>query len=110
MRTIAKRLRRLEDPFGPASGPRRMVVQYGYLKRLPRDFTGPRHVVTVRQIPPEELPPASRAETWFEWEERPGPDPDPKSAGLSDDFVLQVCFVETTGLHGCYDNLSAAHP
>jgi len=102
MKAIAKRLRRLEDRFGPASGPRRMVVQYGYLKRLPEDYTGPRHTVTVRRLPPG--PGAYSGEDWFEWEERPGPEPASNTAGLSDDLVLQVCFVETTGLHGCYDN------
>ena len=95
MRAIAKRLRRLEDRFGPASGPRRMVVQYGYLKRLPDDYTGPRHVVTVKQIPPEELPPASRAEAWFEWEERPGPEPASTASHRNDEILVHVCYVET---------------
>jgi len=94
MRAIAKRLRRLEDRFGQASGPRRMVVQYGYLKRLPDDYTGPRHVVTVRQIPPEELSPAERTDNWFEWEERPGPEPASNAAGPNDEIVVRVHYVE----------------
>jgi len=71
-----------------------MVVQYGRLKRLPRDYTGLRHVVTVRQIPPDELPLTSRAEAWFEWEERPGPEPASNAAGPNDELLIQVTYVE----------------
>jgi hypothetical protein len=42
---------------------------------------------------PEQLPPASRAEDWFEWEERPGPEP-LSTASPIDDLVVRVCYVE----------------
>jgi hypothetical protein len=86
------------------------AAAHANLKALPDDYTGPRHTVTVKQIPPEELPVASRAEAWFEWQERPGLEPASDATGPNDDFVIQVCYVEAKGLHGCYDRLAAAHP
>jgi hypothetical protein len=50
---------------------------------------------------------AYSGEPWFEWEERHGPEPASTASRPNDDVVLQVCFVETTRLHGCNDNLSA---
>jgi hypothetical protein len=107
VRSVVSRLARLERLNRLSTGPQRLRIQYGFLKTLPDDYTGPRHVVTVRQLPPG--PSAYSGEPWFEWEERPGPDPASDATGPSDDVVLQVCFVETTRLHGCNDNLSAAH-
>ena len=75
MRSLVSRLKRLEQAQRMRVGPRRIRIEPGYLKTLPSDYVGPRHQITVRQIPPEELPPAHRAENWFEWEERPGPGP-----------------------------------
>ena len=57
---------------------------------------GPRHVVTVKQIPPDELPPAERAKPWFEWEERPGPEPAAKPTGPNDEILVRVSYVERT--------------
>jgi len=34
-------------PLAPAG---RLITQYGRLRTLPDDFTGPRHVVTVKQL------------------------------------------------------------
>ena len=31
------------------TAPQRLRIQYGYLKTLPDDYIGPRHVVTVKQ-------------------------------------------------------------
>ena len=39
--------------------PQHFRIQYGYLRTPPDEYTEPRHVVTVRQIPPEPLPPDS---------------------------------------------------
>jgi len=75
MRSVRSRLARLEQVNRQRTAPQRLGIQYGYLETLPDDYIGPRHVVTVMQIPPEELPPAERAKPWFEWEERPGPQP-----------------------------------
>ncbi len=108
MRSVVSRLARLERLNRMSTAPSRLRIRYGYLKKLPDDYTGPRHVVTMRRLPPE--PGAYSGEPWFEWEERPGPDPASDATGPSDDVVLQVCFVEASRLHGYNDNLSAAHP
>jgi hypothetical protein len=60
-------------------------VQYGYLKKLPEDYTGPRHVVTVKQ-----LPPGPGGDDWFEWEERPGPWPVSNDTGPNDEIRIHV--------------------
>jgi hypothetical protein len=52
MRSIVSRLARLERQQADHA-PHRIVIQYGYLKELPASYSGPRHVVTIRQIPPE---------------------------------------------------------
>jgi hypothetical protein len=49
----------------------------------------------VKQIPPEELPPAERAKPWFEWEERPGPEPATTASRPNDEILVQVHYVET---------------
>ena len=96
MRSLVSRLARLERLNRLSTAPQRFRVQYGYLKTLPDDYIGPRHVVTVKQIPPEELPPSSRAEAWFEWEERPGPEPASNATGPNDEVLVRVSYVERT--------------
>ena len=44
-------------------------IRCGYLTRLPEDFTGERHIVTVQREP------GSPHEEEYEFEERPGPAP-----------------------------------
>ena len=66
----------------------------GWLHIIREGYTGPRRVVTVKQIPPEELAPAERAEAWFEWEERPGPEPASPASRPNDELVVQVSYVE----------------
>ena len=70
MRSVVSRLARLERLNRLSTGPKRLRIQYGYLKTLPDDYRGPRHTVTVRQLPPVEP-----GQDWFEWEERAGPEP-----------------------------------
>ena len=60
---LLKRLQRLEEVR--ASGPRPVELQFGYLKKLPPDYTGERHVVTLGRLPDGN----------YQWEERPGPAP-----------------------------------
>jgi hypothetical protein len=72
-----------------ADAPSAIRIHYGYLKTLTDDYTGPRHVVTVRQ-----LPPAERAKPWFEWEERPGPEPVTTASRPNDEILVQVRYVE----------------
>ncbi len=75
-----------------STAPKRLRLEYGYLKTLPADYAGPRHTVTVRRLPPG--PSAYSAEDWFEWEERPGPEPVSNATGPDDELVIKVCYVE----------------
>jgi hypothetical protein len=75
-----------------STAPQRIRVQYGYLKTLPDDYTGPRHTVTVRRLPPG--PGAYSGEDWFDWEERPGPEPASNAAGPNDEILVQVRYVK----------------
>jgi hypothetical protein len=63
MRTaLLKRLKRLEEVRAVGSQPR-VEFQIGYVKRLPDEYTGERHVVTVGRA----------ADGKYRWEERRGP-------------------------------------
>ena len=75
------RLQRLEAQQ-PAGQP--AMFRYGWLKPLPKDYTGERHVAIVKREP-------TRAPgfEWCEFEERLGPAP----AGL-DDGAFEVYFSE----------------
>ena len=58
-----KRLQRLEEVRATEHRP--LELQFGYLNKLPPDYTGERHVVTLGRLP-----------DWkYQWEERPGPAP-----------------------------------
>jgi hypothetical protein len=91
MRSVVSRLARLEQRNRLSTAPQRLRIQYGYLKMLPDDYAGPRHVVTVSQLPPVEP-----GEDWFEWEERRGPEPASNAAGPNDEVVVRVSYVERT--------------
>jgi hypothetical protein len=45
------------------------LIQYGWLNRLPDDYVGERHVVTVKREP------TGPNLEWCQFEERPGPAP-----------------------------------
>lgn len=92
MRSVVSRLARLERLNRLIAAPKRLRIQYGYLKTLPDDYVGARHVVTVGRLPPE-LGTYS-GEDWFDWEERPGPEPASKATGPNDEFLVHVCYVE----------------
>ena len=92
MRSLASRLARLERTVAGCTGQRRIVLHYGYLKTLPPEYAGPRHVVTVKQLPRD-----VEGHDWFEWEERPGPEP-VAEASNSDDLVIRVYYVEENPL------------
>jgi len=95
MRSVRSRLARLEQVNRQRTAPQHLRIEYGNLKTLPDDYIGPRHVVMLKQIPPEELPPAERAKPWFEWEERPGPEPVTTASLPNDEILVQVHYVET---------------
>ena len=42
----------------------------------------------------KQLPPGPGGEDWFEWQERPGPEPAPNAAGPDDEILVHVCYVE----------------
>ena len=84
MKSVVSRLARLERLNRLSTAPQRLRIQWGYLKTLPDDYTGPRHVVTVRQLPPER-----GGEDWFEWEERPGPEL-ASNASPNDEILIHV--------------------
>ena len=89
MRAIARRLCRLENRNALSAAAQRFRIEYGYLKTLPDDYTGPRHTVTVRQLAAD-----SEGHDWFDWEERPGPAPAASATGSSDEVLIRVCYVE----------------
>jgi hypothetical protein len=61
---LLKRLQRLEEVRGVAC--QRPEFQVGYIKELPPEYPGERHLVTVSRDP----------DGTYRWEERPGPEPD----------------------------------
>jgi hypothetical protein len=91
VRSVVSRLARLERLNRLTRAPQRWRIQYGYLKTLPDDYAGPRHIVTVKQLPPG--PGAYSGEDWFEWEERPGPEP-AFAASEPNEILVHVCYVE----------------
>jgi hypothetical protein len=62
---LRSRLERLEVRVGPKKP---QLFRSGYLKTLPADYVGERHVVIVKREP-------SGNGEWCEFEERPGPAP-----------------------------------
>jgi hypothetical protein len=67
MSNLARRLKRLETRVA-AAGP--AVFRYGWLKSLPDDFVGDRHVAIVKRQATN-----SPNVEWCEFEERVGPGP-----------------------------------
>jgi hypothetical protein len=89
VRSVVSRLARLEQLNRLRTAPRRLRIEYGYLARLPDDYCGPRHVVTVKQLPRQ-----PDGEEWFEWEERPGAEPSSTDTGPNDELLIHVTYVE----------------
>jgi hypothetical protein len=70
MRSLITRVKRLEQVHVAEQQDGRLVVEYGYVvKKLPPDYSGPRHLVTVGRLP----------NGWHEWEERPEAPPDDRA-------------------------------
>jgi hypothetical protein len=67
---LLKRLQRLEEVRGVACQP--PEFQTGYLKELPADYFGERHIVTIGRDP----------DGTYHWEEQPGPEPDEGKGNL----------------------------
>jgi hypothetical protein len=68
-RALVARLVRLE--YRTVSVEHRVTIRFGHLKRLPPEYVGDRHVIVARQLP------SQGGQAWVEFEEVPGPDPNP---------------------------------
>jgi len=79
---LITRLKRLETVQAVEQGHRPFKIELAYLKRLPREYEGPRHVVKVGQ----------RADGRGEYEERPGPPP-PNHGESQDENVIRLYVV-----------------
>ena len=82
MRSLLARVKRLETMKAVEDSNRPLKVEFAYLKQLPREYSGPRHIVSV----------SKRADGRCEYEERPGPPP-PNHAEKQDPNVMTVYFV-----------------
>jgi hypothetical protein len=67
--TLLSRLERLELRTAEVSC--KVRFQLGHLKRLPEDYVGERHIVVAKELP------SQNGQEWVEFEEVPGPDPNP---------------------------------
>jgi hypothetical protein len=81
---LLSRLEELESRRQASLGPR---FTYGYLvRRLPQDYKGERHEVITKRLIDE------NGVERLEWEEREGPDPQPKGTGPV--TVIDVIYVK----------------
>jgi hypothetical protein len=65
---LLRRLEVLEARMAPVMAPD--LFRYGWLRGLPKEFVGDRHIVTIKTTPTD-----SANFEWCEFEERPGPAP-----------------------------------
>jgi hypothetical protein len=84
MRSLLTRLKRLEDVRAGEQRHRPLQLEFGYLKKLPPEYTGPRHTATVGRL----------ANGYFKWEERPGLPP-PGQDDLGDGNTIRINFVQS---------------
>jgi hypothetical protein len=68
---LLARLKRLEEVKANENPPP-VEFQIGYLKSLPTEYTGDRHIVTVGRDPDGN----------YRWEEQYGPEPDDKRSSI----------------------------
>jgi hypothetical protein len=76
---LLARLERLEARVEPAAP---LMFRYGWLRPLPADFTGERHVVIVKREPTK-----SPNIEWCEFQQRPGAAP---TEGSDDSFTVYL--------------------
>jgi hypothetical protein len=79
---LLSRLRRLETVRAVEESNRPFRVEFAYLKQLPREYSGPRHIVSV----------SKRPDGRCEYEERPG-EPPPNPGRGDDKNVMTIYFV-----------------
>ena len=67
----------------------RVTLRFGHLKRLLREYQGERHVIITRELPKQ------GDREWVEFEEVPGPDPDPpRDPTHGSPHRIDIMFVE----------------
>ena len=79
---VLARLKRLETARAVEQSHRPFKIEFAYLKQLPREYSGPRHIVSVSQRP----------DGHCEYEERPGKAP-PNQSRVNDENVMTIFFV-----------------
>ena len=87
---ILARLKRLEVMRGVPCRP--PEFQVGYLKELPLQYTGDRHLATVGRDP----------DGLYHWEERPGPEPADEDQGNRPPFRVVLASPEEYPAPGAY--------
>jgi hypothetical protein len=90
---LRSRLERLEVRV-EAKRPR--LIRSGYLKTLPADYVGERHVVIVKREPTG----ASGNFEWCEFEERPVPGDAQEEDGIAMYIVYRDVGIPQSGSHG----------
>ena len=83
---LLTRLERLECRV--AVEPQGAKIRMGHLKRLPRHYFGERHIVIAKLLPDQD------GQEWVEYEERPGPDPNPPQNVRGVPQYLDIMLVE----------------
>jgi hypothetical protein len=83
---LVTRLKRLESVRIVGETNQRLKIEFAYLKLLPREYSGPRHIVKVGQRP----------DGRDECEERAG-EPPPNQGRGNDENVMRVYFVRAPG-------------
>ena len=79
---VLARLKRLETVRAVEESNRPLKIEFAYLKLLPREYAGPRHIVSV----------SKRPDGRREYEERPGEAP-PNQGQVNDENVTTIYFV-----------------
>jgi len=79
---LLARLKRLETVKAVEDSDRPLKVEFAYLKQLPREYFGPRHIVSV----------GKRPDGRCEYEDRPGKAPHNQSR-VNDENVMTIYFV-----------------
>ena len=88
---LLKRLKRLEE-VRPVDNLALVEFQIGYLRSLPAEYTGDRHLVTVGRDP----------DGLYHWEERPGPEPADEDQGNLPPFRVVLASPEEYPAPGAY--------
>jgi hypothetical protein len=75
-------VKRLETVRVVGQSNQRLKIEFAYLKLLPREYDGPRHIVSV----------SKRPDGRCQYEERPGEAP-PSQSRVNDENVMTIFFV-----------------